>query len=471
METSTVWLSPSLIHSRFDANYNSPLAVATRAKLRQFGETRVLDNVIAEMRCGPFGSTIVASEHTTDGDVILIQPTDISSGGFTLKPGWKINKSQLIEKGLSICPPNSLLFARKGIYAHCAVLPPRAGDATLGSSMIGAVIDQSKADAYFLEGYFRAPTGNIILSSLQMITASPTIGTGELVEAILPYPRLEIQKSIGHKLRVAEQLRVAAMSLWQRTDSDVRGCLTGLATPQAATHTAAFVEGDFSPRRIDADYYKQADLNLRKQLKAKGFISFGSACESMESGATPRREGADVRLVGVGSLRTPAIKPSQEYFKRESAAVSLRCGDILLCNASHDPSFIGKLSAVVGEDTNLVASSEVLVCRPATSAHALWIVQFLNTAFGYVQIQRAVRGMTAHLYAEDLAEVLVPSFSVGQKSNVDFLRDLTARWRRSEDLTSKAFTEIEELIDGKLDEDMCLSEGRELANEFGLEVP
>src|SRR5439155_26890883 len=98
-----------LIHSRFDANYNSPLAVATRGKIRQAGEIRFLEDVIAEMRCGPFGSTIMASDHSTDGDVTLIQPTDISSGSFTLTPGWKITKTQLAEKGLTLCPPNSLL--------------------------------------------------------------------------------------------------------------------------------------------------------------------------------------------------------------------------------------------------------------------------------------------------------------------------------------------------------------------------
>ncbi len=42
---------------------------------------------------------------------------------------------------------------------------------------------------------------------------------------------------------------------------------------------------------------------------------------------------------------------------------------------------------------------------------------------------------------------------------------------RAKKLVQDAITDVESLIDGKLDEDRCLAEGRALANEFGLEVP
>src|SRR5262249_5298667 len=144
------------------------------------------------------------------GAIVLIQPTDISDGGFTIEPGWKITEATLREKELPLYPSGTLLFARKGIYPHCAVLPDRAGKATLGSSMIGAVVDDKVADSYYLEAFFRGVTGQQVLFSLQMITASPTIGTSELAEALIPYADLSIQRAIGNKVRAAESLRTDA---------------------------------------------------------------------------------------------------------------------------------------------------------------------------------------------------------------------------------------------------------------------
>ena len=43
--------------------------------------------------------------------------------------------------------------------------------------------------------------------------------------------------------------------------------------------------------------------------------------------------------------------------------------------------------------------------------------------------------------------------------------------QRSKELTKAAIADVENLIDGKLDEAACLAEGRNLAEEFCLEVP
>ena len=42
---------------------------------------------------------------------------------------------------------------------------------------------------------------------------------------------------------------------------------------------------------------------------------------------------------------------------------------------------------------------------------------------------------------------------------------------RGSALIHGAITDVENLIDGKLDEAACIAEGRKLAEEFGLEVP
>jgi hypothetical protein len=223
--STAVWVSPSLLGSRLDGNFNRPTAVAARAKIIRHGNARVLKELTRKIACGPFGSTLTASEQNPDGEVVLIQPTDVSDGGFTLQPGWRITESTLREKELPLYPSGTLLFARKGIYPHCAVLPDRIGKATLGSSMIGVIVNDEVADPYYLEAFFRGATGREVLFSLQMITASPTIGTGELAEAMIPYTDLFIQRAIGNKVRATESLRTAAEEAIKSSIQEIENAL------------------------------------------------------------------------------------------------------------------------------------------------------------------------------------------------------------------------------------------------------
>lgn len=292
-----------------------------------------------------------------------------------------------------------------------------------------------------------------------------------LQTVVIPWPRVQVRNAIGSKVRASDLLRSTSVSQWQSTMDSIATTWAQLAAPSLGRYSSTFLEVGLTSRRIDADYYRDADLRIREQLREAGFVELDSVCSWIGSGCTPRREGDAVRIVGVGSLRTPVIKPSAERYCEESNAVRLRNGDVLLCSAAHDPGFIGRLNSVVGEDSNLVASSEVLVCRPKNAAHSLAIVHFLNTRFGYVQVQRAVRGMTAHLYSEDMADVLVPPYRKEFAGYDALLLELTSTWRRAEHLTAMAIANVEGVVRGTLDEAKCIEEGRQLADEFGWEAP
>ena len=56
--TAAIWLPPSRLQSRLDGNFNSAAAFAARSRVQDYGSVRTLEQVAAEMRCGPFGSTM-----------------------------------------------------------------------------------------------------------------------------------------------------------------------------------------------------------------------------------------------------------------------------------------------------------------------------------------------------------------------------------------------------------------------------
>jgi hypothetical protein len=104
-------------------------------------------------------------------------------------------------------------------------------------------------------------------------------------------------------------------------------------------------------------------------------------------------------------------RTSSQYLVRH-AKQRLRVGDICLTAAAHKPRYIGlKVNAVDAVPSEgAVASSEVLIVRlhddsPIRPAHLL---AYLRSPDGYSALQELVRGSTAHLYAADVEEMLLP---------------------------------------------------------------
>lgn len=200
-------VAPELLEDRLDAGYNAPTAVRTRERIRLSGlKTNRLKQLFSKIVCGPFGSTLTSDEHCPEGEINLVQPTNLSGGHFSLDKSWRIRRSDLEEKGLPLYDSGTFLFARAGVYPHVGVLPQYATPATISSSMIAAIGCRG-IDPHYLDAFFKSKVGMPLLYAAQKQTAQPTIGTYELELTSVPVPDLLVQKFIGEKLRQAERLR------------------------------------------------------------------------------------------------------------------------------------------------------------------------------------------------------------------------------------------------------------------------
>lgn len=224
---NATWVVPEMLGTRLDGTFNHPEAVEMRERIAATPRTRRLGSVATQIICGPFGSTLTASEQDAEGDIVLIQPTDISGTSFTAKPGWRITSKTLEAKSLQLYPSNTLLFARVGIYPHCGVLPEWLHKATISSSMIAAVIDETQADPYYLYAFFNSVPGKRILYSLQKGTAQPTIATGELSDVEFPYPEIEKQRDIGALVKLNESYQKEAAELVASAKDDLECLIDG----------------------------------------------------------------------------------------------------------------------------------------------------------------------------------------------------------------------------------------------------
>lgn len=144
------------------------------------------------------------------------------------------------------------------------------------------------------------------------------------------------------------------------------------------------------------------------------------------TGRTPTRSSytdTGLFLVKVGNLSGKGIDwaardrnflPVTEREKRKKAGLLLQVGDIVLTSSAHSPVYIAKKVDIISEIPEWVGSEaslvgEVMLLRPdPQKIDPFVLLGFLRNPDVMRQIQRMVRGQTAHLHPKDLGELKVP---------------------------------------------------------------
>ena len=163
------------------------------------------------------------------------------------------------------------------------------------------------------------------------------------------------------------------------------------------------------------------------------------------TGRTPGRSAytdSGLFLVKVGNLSGKGIEwaardrnflPISEMDKRNKAGLLLQVGDIVLTSSAHSPVYIAKKVDIITEIPDWVGGKaslvgEVMLIRPdAKKIDPYVLLAFLRHPKVTAQIQRMVRGQTAHLHPKDIGNLKIPRKLLHKRSSLhkiaDILRD------------------------------------------------
>jgi type I restriction enzyme, S subunit len=457
----TVRVPINLLTDRLDVRYNSRAAVFSRETIATCGlPSAKVGSLFKSLVCGPFGSTLTADEHSEAGEVLLVQPTNISSELFSSDSSWKIKEKTRQDKNLPLYPAKSFLFARVGVYPHVGVLPEWVGDATISSSMI-AGLPSGKVDSYYLLAFFRCCFGSPLLFAAQKVTAQPTIGTYEIAETevILPHPKIQVY--IGDKVRQAERLRDRSRELDINAKDKVSeyfDCFK--ASPRRKIYST---EAQCITGRIDSWSYNPRFLEAVAAIKNSGstLIDLEKITKKITNGATPK--GATFSNQGIpwirgkdfsnGDIIAESLPMMDIYSESTMKRSRLEYGDLLL-------SIKGTVGDVAVVDESLVGfniNQDVARIQLGSIEEAHFLALFLESSLGQVLIEQQVYGAINPFFSlENLRAFLVPdpnSIDRVYKSLVVGLRSKSVIYRRfSNWLTVAAKLLVEALIEGKLSE-------------------
>ncbi len=284
-----------------------------------------------------------------------------------------------------------------------------------------------------------------------------------------------VQKYIGDKVRQAERLRA-----WAKTiETSVNKYHLALIPNQASLNFSKqvrVVSPERMSERLDAHFYPGVVDEYLRVHQGK-FQSLGKLCDSIYNGQTqPETEQADrCRQITVANLSSSFLSGSpREVEPPGKKDKFLKTYDILMCNAAHNKSYIGKDLTYVHSDMPILPSTEVMTIRvDRNHLPASYVRAYLLTQLGYVQIQSTIRGITAHSYPDDMAllDIYVPDVAPADRKTWFACDDQLAlagmACKVASQLTNAAKFLVEALIEGQLTERQLIAaqDGLQAGNE------
>lgn len=110
---------------------------------------------------------------------------------------------------------------------------------------------------------------------------------------------------------------------------------------------------------------------------------------------------------------------------------------------------------MVFEDNLIIPTTEVTAIEPNEELiDPYYLFLFMRSQWGYYQIQRTIKGMTAHSYPKDIEKILVPIIDLTSDEREYLKNNVITSYNNellSKQLIQEAKQDVEDLIEGDFD--------------------
>jgi type I restriction enzyme S subunit len=465
------WIAPDSLEERINADFYAPEYLDLERSLHgsPHGCTRLGSLVMRPFK-GAF--YVLASEYASEG-VPFLRVGDITKGYVDLDKCTYLPRTIHEREKKTAVRPGCLLFAKGGSIGNCAVVPDWLLEANISQDLIGAV-PKAGLDPYYanalLIGRYGVPQ---MMRWIQRAT-HPHLSNESICNVLVPDTDSSVQLAIGHKVRAAERLRAAASDSQAAITHWLTDTLPTWDEPGEQLDVSAAFTRDLNTERLDPWYnhtrFQQLELALAALPELIPLSSVGSLVTERWTCTTGEIEYIEIGEFDLaqGTAHGKVIAASNAPSRAQIAA---RAGDLAVSLVRPNRKNVVFIQGSGRRPIVVTSGCEVIRFRDSDTA-ALYSVVLRHNAITH-QIMRWNTG-TSYPAIERLRadRILVPA--IPSDREVEFLnaaRLAVTGVERAKELTVQAVADVENLIDGSLDEERCLAEGRALAEEFGLEVP
>jgi type I restriction enzyme S subunit len=396
--------SSNLNAARLDAEYYGTAYVKNAERIASFGNVSTLEEM--RKRTVPIRRGIDMPNFVDDEtSPLMVTIAAFDDPGINFKGLQRVSTSQHQAFKGSHIKAGDLLVAMGGYAGKAAICPLDIPESNIGRHTARIVVDETKADVYYVWAFIRSTVGTLQFNRYITGSVQAGINLEDIRDIAIASPTGLVQKYVGDKVRQAERQRAWA----KLVETYVNQYHQTLVPQQIGLDFAKRVRVVSPARmseRLDAHFYPGVvDEYLR--LHQGTFKPLGKLCATIYNGQTQPETGlsSSCKQITVTNLSSSFLggipRDVEAPGKKEKF---LNAYDILMCNAAHNKSYIGKDLTFVHSEAAILPSTEVMTIRvDRNQVPASYIRAYLLTKLGYVQIQSTIRGITAHSYPDDVA--------------------------------------------------------------------
>lgn len=451
----------SQLEDRLDAEFYNPEALKTVQKIDGLGKTKRLGQIISDGYRVVYHGTDSINGIAEEKLLPFLSPTQIDDQGnidFSSVDKLPLYYKDDYPKGLAVA--GELLIEVKGNVSKVGVVPEEFPKYLMVSGSLYKASFNAETNSRYVLAFLKSKHGQVLKNRLTSNTIINYIAKDALYSIPLFVAEANVQKYIGDKVRQAERLRAWA----KLAESHVNQYHQALVPQQTGLDFAKRVRVVSPARmseRLDAHFYPGVvDEYLR--LHQGKFKPLGKLSATIYNGQTqPETDSShSCKQITVTNLSSSFLGGSPRDVEAPGKKEKfLNAYDILMCNAAHNKSYIGKDLTFVHSEAAILPSTEVMTIRvDRNQVPASYVRAYLLTKLGYVQIQSTIRGITAHSYPDDMAllDIYVPDVADKDKEEWFACDEKLALAGKAcqvaTQLTNAAKLLVEALIEGQLTE-------------------
>ena len=416
LEAVEVKLSNLEFSGRIDSEYYRPEFIKLEAKILSTDHCLLQEK--ANFLIGPFGSQFIVENYDKKSPYRYVRGRDVKPFFVVDDENVNIPESDYRRLSKYKLNENDLLISVVGTLGNVSIVTQDVLPAIF-SCKSTVIRIKSKTFSKYILVYLNSDIGKNLLIRKARGAIQAGLNLDDLKTALIYLPSLNFQELIAQILdeskisidqskliyQQAEDLLLSELNLkdWQPTEETIA--------------VKSFKESFLSCDRLDAEYYQPKYDQAEKVIKDCGFPTqkLGSLIEPIQNGFDYREyteEGTP--YIRVGDVKNGLINLESAVKIPISMAdvnkpVGLQLGDILFTRKGS----FGNSAVVTEQEINGIISSEIMLIRlaPIYKEAILpeYVSLFLNSKFGYLQVERRVHGVAYYSISQpDLANLLIP---------------------------------------------------------------
>jgi len=451
------WVIPENIIDRLDSLPYKRVYIDNLKRLKKH-KTQKLFKICDSVKCGPFGSTVLAETYSNEG-VLYIRPVNISNNLFDESDLVFLDRLDVRKKNLDIFTNNDLFFGRVGNPCVSKV-SKEYSEITISPNIIGVKVGD-KIDSDYLWMFLSSRYGIFQIERMLKTVAQPTTSTETIKELDVLVPLPEIQKYIGDKVRKAEELREEAKKLKKEAEGIIYKELNFGSLEdklKIINNKYTWVGLHNLGIRIDSKYYNEKVLRIKdyfnkhyETIKLKECLQY---CSRGKSFAESSEDG--IILIKTKNLNNSFINYERNFVYEKEVNNNLILKEKDLIFASMGVGSLGKIDMYYPSEEKATIDGTLMLLRFKSDSKLKpeYVMEFLRTHIGQKLIYQNVVGSTGiiSISVDDLINIDIPYIDDEKQEKISnftnkYLTDIYASKR----LIQEAKQDVEDLIEGNFD--------------------